>query len=522
MNIAVYARKSVYSDKSDSIESQIKICKEYAQSNFRVTTIVEYEDEGFTGANTDRPGFTRLMEDVLAKKIDVLICYKIDRISRNVLDFSKTFNTLQENNIQFVSVKEQINTSTPLGRAMMYICSVFAQMERETTAERIKDSMIELAKSGKWAGGKPPVGFKRERIVINGKKHTMLVKNEDELPFLYMIFDTFLEGYSLGGLETYFRKAGIQSLNGKCLSSTQLFQILKNPHYVAATKEVYDYFENLGCIMAVERDKFDGKHGLVVYGRTSGGKRKVHKFNTPDKWVVSVGLHKPLIPAEKWLAVQEQFGKNLIDKTRKHEIGILKGILRCKCGYLMRVQHKVDKIYKKVYDNYFCQNRNRRGPEFCDMKMVRVDELDQKTIEILKKIYVDKNLLDKYIKNANISLVPVRDKNTIKKEIGNAKKKIDNLTAALQENFDSSAAKYIISEIEKLDRKIAELNYELREMEHKEIENNKISNDIGAIHANICKYLDSFDELPYQDKVKYLKEIIKECVWDGQKLNITI
>lgn len=524
MNIAIYARKSVFSDKSDSVESQIKICKEYAQSNFRVTTIVEYEDEGFTGANTDRPGFTRLMEDVLAKKIDVLICYKIDRISRNVLDFSKTFNTLQENNVQFVSVKEQIDTSTPLGRAMMYICSVFAQMERETTAERVKDSMIELAKSGKWAGGKPPVGFKRERIVINGKKHTMLVKNEDELPFLYMIFDTFLEGYSLGGLETYFRKAGIQSLNGKYLSSTQLFQILKNPHYVAATKEVYDYFENLGCIMAVERDKFDGKHGLVVYGRTSGGKRKVHKFNTPDKWVVSVGLHEPLIPAEKWLAVQEQFGKNLIDKTRKHEIGILKGILRCKCGYLMRVQHKVDKIYKKVYDNYFCQNRNRRGPEFCDMKMVRVDELDNKMIDVLKQLSINKNLLEKYIKQTNISMSVknVRDKKIIKKEIENIGKKIKNLTTTLENYSDSSAAKYIIAEIEKLDKRIAGLNYELREVEHKEIENNKISNDIGAIHAKICKYLDSFDELPYQDKVKYLKEIIKECVWDGQKLNITI
>lgn len=220
--------------------------------------------------------------------------------------------------------------------------------------------------------------------------------------------------------------------------------------------------------------------------------------------------------------MQRRFGQNIINRKRKHEIGILKGILRCKCGYAMGVQHKVDKVYNLVYDNYYCAQRNRKGPEFCDMRMISVDELDQKMIEILKKIYVDKNLLDKYIKNANISLVPVRDKNTIKKEIGNAKKKIDNLTAVLQENFDSSAAKYIISEIEKLDRKIAELNYELREMEHKEIENNKISNDIGTIHAKICKYLDSFDELPYQDKVKYLKEIIKECVWDGQKLNITI
>ena len=108
------------------------------------------------------------------------------------------------------------------------------------------------------------------------------------------------------------------------------------------------------------------------------------------------------------------------------------------------------------------------------------------------------------------------------KEIENIGKKIKNLTTTLENYSDSSAAKYIVAEIEKLDKQIAGLNYELREVEHKEIENNKISNDIGAIHAKICKYLDSFDELPYQDKVKYLKEIIKECVWDGKNLIVTI
>jgi len=521
MNIGIYARKSVFSDKSDSVESQIKICKEYAQNNFKVTSVVVYEDEGFTGANTYRPGFTQLMKDIIAKKIDILVCYKIDRISRNVLDFSTTFNTLQEHGIQFVSVKEQIDTSTPLGRAMMYICSVFAQMERETTAERVKDSMIELAKSGKWAGGKAPLGYKRERVLLNGKHHTILVKNENELPFLNMIFDTFLVGHSLSGLETYFRKKGIKTLNGKYMSSIQLYNILKNPHYVAATKEVYDYFDGLGCIMASDRERFDGKYGLVVYGRTKGGKKKTHTINPPEDWVVSVGLHEPLIPAKKWLAAQERFGKNIIDKMRKHEIGILKGIVKCKCGYAMRVQHKVDKIYKKVYDNYYCQNRNRRGPEFCDMKMVGVDELDGKMINVLKQLSINKNLLKKYVKQLNTS-TPVRDKDAIKREIVSIKKKIENLTAALQDNFESSAAKYIISEIEKLDKQIAGLNYELKEAEYNEQEDNKRKDDIEAIHAKICKYLNMFDKLPYKDKVKYLQEIIKECVWDGKNLIITI
>lgn len=521
MNIGIYTRKSVYSDKSDSIDSQYNLCKDYVQNNYSVTSLTKYTDEGFTGANTHRPGFSQLMGDIKNKKIDVLICYKIDRLSRNVLDFSSTFNTLQEHDVQFVSVKEQIDTSTPLGRAMMYICSVFAQMERETIAERIKDNMIELAKSGKWAGGKSPIGYKREKTVINGKKHTILSKNETEIPFLNLIFDTFLEGFTLNGLETHFRKNGIKTLNNNYLSSSQIFNILKSPCCVENTKQVYDYFENLGCIMACDRNKFDGKNGIVVYGRTSGGKKKIHKNNSPDKWIVSIGLHEPLIPATKWLKVQQKFGKNIIDKTRKHEIGLLKGILRCTCGYTMRVQHKVDKTYNKIYDNYFCLNRNRRGIEYCTQKMVSVDILDKKIIDFLKQLSIDKKLLEKYIKQSRPSS-PLRNEDVVRKELLSTTKKIENLTSTLHDNTNSSAAKYIIAEIEKIDKQIVNLNYELREID---IANQKISehnNDIDKIYKDICTYINNIESLPYSEQVAWINRIIKECIWDGQNLTVTM
>ncbi len=522
MNIGIYARKSKFSDKSDSIRNQINIAKEYAQNNFKVTSIMEYpEDEGFSGANIERPGFERLLKDVTDKKIDVLICYKIDRISRNVLDFSSTFDMLQKNGIQFVSVKEQIDTSTPLGRAMMYICSVFAQMERETTAERIKDNMVELAKSGKWAGGKPPIGYKREKITLNGKTHTILTENKDEVPFLNMIYDTFLEGFSLNGLETHFRKRNIKTLGGYYLSSTQIYNILKNPHYVAATKDIYRYFKDLGCVMASEIEKYNGEHGLVVYGRTKGGKKRTHKIAPPSDWIVSVGLHEPVLTAAKWLAAQDRFGKNMIDKTRKHEIGILKGIVKCKCGYKLRVKHKVDKTYNKTYNDYYCQNRSRYGTEACTMKMIGVDELDSKLIQVLKELAADKKLLEKYT-NKPVSVIPLKNKDAIKKDIEGIKKKIDNLASALQDNAESAAAKYIITSIEKLDRRLIGLQYELREVEDAEQDAVKINNNIDVIHNKICMYLNMFDRLKYSDKTKYLQEIIKECVWNWEQLEIVI
>lgn len=521
MNIAIYPRKSVYSDKSDSIEAQVKMCTEYANNNYNdITSIVSYEDEGFSGVNTDRPGFMQLMKDVMSGKIDIVICYKIDRISRNVLDFSQTFNTMQVHGVQFVSLKEQIDTSTPLGRAMMYICSVFAQMERETTAERVRDNMIELAKSGKWAGGQAPIGYKREHIIISGKKHTTLVENTDELPYLNMIYDKFLEGYSLGGLETYFRKNNILTLNNNYISTSQIHAILKNPHCVAATPEIYDYFKDKGCIMVSEKERFDGQHGLIVYGRTNGGKKKTHINNPPEKWMVSIGLHKPLISADKWLEVQERFGKNLIDKTRKHEIGILKGLVKCKCGYTMRVQHKVDKTYNKVYDNYYCQNRNRRGPKFCDMKMVHVDDMDDLIIDTLRDIIVDKSRLSKYLKQDN-ALNFYRNRDTILSDIKSTERKIGNLTISLQDNANSTAAKYIIEEIEKLDKQITGLNYELREVAMQEREEKKNTENKDEIYNKICAYIKDFDTLDYSEKSKFLQETLKECVWDGNDLSIS-
>ncbi len=168
MRIAIYARKSVYSDSSDSTSVQFDLASNYCKSHYSDYQILKYEDEGYSGASTNRPGYESLMSDIRDKLIDIVVCYKIDRISRSVKDFSLFYDEISSLGVEFVSLKENVDTSTPLGRAMMYMCSIFAQMERETIAERITDNMIELAKSGKWSGGRPPIGFKRVKKTIDG------------------------------------------------------------------------------------------------------------------------------------------------------------------------------------------------------------------------------------------------------------------------------------------------------------------------------------------------------------------
>lgn len=165
MKAAIYSRKSMFTGKGDSVENQVQMCKDYG-NRLNVDEYLIYEDEGYSGGNINRPKFQELLQDVKKKKFDVLICYRLDRISRNVADFSSTLELLQDNNISFVSIKEQFDTSTPMGKAMVYIASVFAQLERETIAERVRDNMLELAKSGRWLGGQTPLGFESEKYLI--------------------------------------------------------------------------------------------------------------------------------------------------------------------------------------------------------------------------------------------------------------------------------------------------------------------------------------------------------------------
>lgn len=135
MRIAIYSRKSKFTGKGESVENQIQLCKEYIDRNYgslKQHEISVFEDEGFSGKDFERPEFRRMRAMAHNHQLNCIICYRLDRISRNVSDFSSLIEDLQYYKVSFVCIKEQFDTSTPMGRAMMYIASVFAQLERET------------------------------------------------------------------------------------------------------------------------------------------------------------------------------------------------------------------------------------------------------------------------------------------------------------------------------------------------------------------------------------------------------
>ena len=522
--IGLYGRKSIYSDKSESVEHQFKLGEDYARAHYENFIIVKYEDEGVGGSDLNRPGFQRLLEDIKNGLLDVVICYKLDRISRDVADFAAMYKVFVAYGVELIPLRDNLvinDTMTPIEKAMMYMNSIFSQVERENTVIRITDNMLELAKSGYWPGGKAPIGFHLRRITENGKKHTILCENTEEMEFLNMVADTLLTGYTLSGLETHFRKIGVKTIKGCYLSGSQIWNMLKTPFHAPADAATYDYFKSLGCIMVRDRSEYDGTHGILVYGRTAGSRKRKHVVNSPDKWVVSIGKHSPTMTSDKWLSIQRRFGLNTIDRTRKHEIGILKGIMRCKCGYAMRVQHKVDKVYDKIYDNYYCQNRNRRGKDFCNVSMVRVDAIDSTIINILKEIKLDRSLIDKYIAPPDFSPY-YRTAESVQREINATQKKIKNLTANLSEASGSTASRYIIMDIEEHDRQLSLLNIELREIKLEEQRQQAFCVSKEEKYAAVCHIVDSLETASYAELNTLLKGLLLECVYDGETLHLKI
>lgn len=520
MNFGHYGRKSIFSDHSDSVDNQRRMAQEYAEFHFpgQIESFSCYSDEDFTGANTNRPELQRLMADIDAGLIDVLIVYQLDRLSRDIRDFANIYAVLEEKNVHFVSVKENIDTTTPIGRAMMYVTVVFAQMERETIAARVSDNMIGLAKKGYWTGGNPPKGYVRQQIVVDGRKHVTIVPDPEGVEFVMSIADTFLDGnFSLQGLETYFRHQGIRTPGGYFFSTNQLHKILTMPYCVEATPEVYDYFAAKGCIMdsGSPREKWDGTHGVLVFGRTTE-KNKKHQLQPPEKWLVCIGKHEPFMPAEKWLEIQSRFSRNRFDKTMKYDIPLLKGALRCSCGSMMQVSRK-KKVDGSVSSWYYCLKHMRQGAEACPRGQIKIDFLDEKVLEVFRSIEQDQGLIRKYA----AALSPEKPRissASVGKKITATEAKIKKLAGSLAIHEDSAAAKYIIEEMERLDAELAALKQERLALSSAERQEQRDLRSLETSAAEIASLIRDFDSFSPAERNEIARKVLTRCEWDGETL----
>lgn len=392
----IYGRKSKFTGKGESVENQVDLCKnDIILHNPNVTDddILVFMDEGFTGANLNRPAFQEMMNYIKKHGAIDLRCYRLDRISRNVGDFCNLIKELQNYDVPFISIKEKFDTSTSMGNAMMMISSVFAQLERDTIAERIRDNMMELAKTGRWLGGTTPLGYKSEeinKINYDGKKKKLfkLVEVPLEKSEVVLLKNKYKEIKSQTGLETYTIKNNLKTRLGKRFTRWSIVNILSNPVYSAADKDSFDYFTKKGAIVVGERKDYNGKYGLMVYNKTNQLKKKGAESNPITEWIVAIGKHNPFWTGKEFVEVQELLELGAKKRFRKPTVNnaLLSGIIRCEyCGNFMR-----PKLYKENKDGtrnfaYMCELKDKSRKTRCQCKNINGIEVDKKVMEVLKE-----------------------------------------------------------------------------------------------------------------------------------------
>lgn len=242
MKTAIYSRKSVYSDTGESVENQVALCRTYLKEQFGVQEAREaevYEDEGFSAKTMEPPQLQRMLAEVQKGNIRRIICYRLDRISRNVCDFTALLERLERLGVEIICIREKFDTSTPMGKAMLYIASVFAQLERETISERVRDNMQLLAQMGRWLGGQAPYGYcsskrKLETGEHRGKYACFLARDPAEWETAQLIFHIFSQCGNLQETAEQLRQKGKCSRTGIAFSNAALRAILSNPVYCRA------------------------------------------------------------------------------------------------------------------------------------------------------------------------------------------------------------------------------------------------------------------------------------------------
>ncbi|MHA1539270.1 MAG: recombinase family protein [Alphaproteobacteria bacterium] len=227
---AIYTRKSSeegLEQEFNSLHAQREACEAYIKSQQHegwtcLPTL--YDDGGFSGGNMERPAFKKLMQDIEDQKIDIIIVYKVDRLTRSLMDFSKIIETLDNHETSFVSVTQQFNTTNSMGRLTLNVLLSFAQFEREVTGERIRDKIAASKKKGMWMGGVPPLGYdvKERKLVINTKESDLIRR----------IFDEYLTLKSVHLLKEKLDQRGDLTKTGKTFSKGHLYRILQRRTYI--------------------------------------------------------------------------------------------------------------------------------------------------------------------------------------------------------------------------------------------------------------------------------------------------
>lgn len=330
--IALYARQSVERENSVSIETQLDYCRAALKPDERRLPRREYVDEGCSGGNTNREGFRKMMRDIQRGKITKVVTYKLDRISRSLNDFVGILQTFKAHRVEFVSSQESFDTASIYGDLILKILIVFAEFERTSIINRVRDAYAKRTDLGLYMGGRRQYGFQLEEAVVAGIATKRYRPVPDELEQVRYLFDLYAKsGVSLR--QTLDILAKEEPEPNREWTTARLSALLKNPVYVKADCAVYQYFLERGVRIVNPPQDFDGVRAAMLYGKTTHDAA----LNDWSDMKLVLAQHAGAVPSGVWLQCQRKLEKNRrIGRSASNPTSWLAGKLICaKCGHTM-------------------------------------------------------------------------------------------------------------------------------------------------------------------------------------------
>lgn len=493
---ALYARQSIEKRDSISVESQLAYCRYEAHGE----ACLEYTDKGFSGKNTNRPGFEKMMADIAGGKIKRVIVYKLDRISRSILDFANMMEIFQQYHVEFVSSTEKFDTSTPIGRAMLNICIVFAQLERETIQRRVTDAYYARSRKGLYMGGRIPYGYRLAETIMDNIHTAMYEEVPAESEQLKLIYTLYADnGNSLGDIVRYLQKYQIKHLRGGCWNTARLSEMLSNPIYVQADIDVYHFFQSQGALIYSAPEDFTGNYACYLYkSRLPAEGQGIFAGRE-----IVLAPHKGFIPSALWLSCRRRCLHNRQSvKTCKPKNSWLSGKVKCgKCGYALTIRKSNTKQGRYFVCSQAGKNCNGTG---CTIYAGVLE--DYMTYAIHKKL----SELELPSPATNEALFPPAAslrKNEIKIRLAQIDEEIRALLSKVSE-ADCSLMKYINNKISELDAQKQQLH-------------DKLLGETTAQSAckpfTITDYTAKWNQLSFADRQSVLDILVKVIrIADGQ------
>lgn len=498
IKIAIYCRKSVEKENSISVENQLEFCKAHFLRLYDHCEFFEFKDDGYTGANINRPAFTSMMTLARAKQFDVIASYKLDRIARSTVDYLNIFEELKSLNISLISVSEGYDPSTPEGQLMMKMLSSFAELERQNIAKRVKDSMEERAKIGCFSGGTCPTGYEITVVDFNGKKLKYLKLIPNMKNKVSEIFKLAAEGYSTGQIH--------QKLN---LPVKTIDNIIQNPTYVEASEKSKNYLESIGFKVFGE---LKDNHGFLPYNRRP--KKNGKKITSSNEKFVAVSIHEPIVSADIFINANENIkSRGQEAKPRISQKTFLAHLVKCQCGSGMFVHaNSSNTPYKdKVYFRCTAQKQKKT----CNSKWLKVKDVEDVFLNTLKDIQLDKTLLENYCRKDSLDDINLKALITEKKkEISKLNKQVDTLVENMS-LLEGPAVKNIADKINNLSSDINFLNKELTDLQHKEILKESEKLDIDTLYNQILYLINHHEQISMEDMQVLAKSIVTRIEYNG-------